>query len=470
MHYRRTLWSFTSNTCICIVSLLLLANSLLIPFYNVMDKLPMLNSNASAGNSSVLLRSFLEDGGHAYLESQELRVLIPAILGVVCVLGFVCNITAMGVLVANARKGKLSLINSLILNLTLADGLVLAFAVPFKAAAYSRASWTLGWLVCKTCDWFLHSCMSAKSFTVAVMAKACFRYVSNPTKQVAIQYRTILAILLLCWGLACVLPAPLWLFAALRREGSSLWCVQAVPPSARDFMAVYVKVYPLLAYCGPLSVALLYFWRAYGRCQRRGTKTQNLRTQIRSRRLTVMLLSLTLTSATLWLPEWVSWVWSRHAAAAAPNKGPPPPPLLFVLCAQVLMLSISLVNPLVVLSMSEEFREGYLGLWRRLTLQKHQPTSKTQGPHAATAPRPPSPRPEGPAHSPAPPMEDPDAAVEMQEERESGKGSDSPGNKDGIHLPDLEQFWHEREAGSSNQENDPVPWEHQDPAEVKAKS
>ncbi|XP_036403482.1 G-protein coupled receptor 151-like [Megalops cyprinoides] len=429
-----------------------------------MDKLQ--NLNISDGNRSVDQQSFFDGGTYHNLDSQELKVLIPVILGVICVLGFTGNVTAIGVLVTNARKGKLSLINSLILNLILADSMVLAFAVPFKAVSYSRAGWILGWFLCKACDWFLHSCMAAKSFTIAIMAKACYRYVSNPTKQVNIHYRTILVILLGCWLLACAVPVPHWMFAILRQEGKGLVCVQDEPPSAHRFMTVYVKVYPLVAYCAPLSFALLFFWRAYGRCQRRGSKTQNLRTQIRSRKLTLMLFGLTVTTATMWLPQWVSWVWAHHAAQAG---GPAPPPPLG-LSAQLLAFSISLVNPLIVLSLSEEFREGYKGLWRRLTLRKHPPKNKL-GPHTPTAPRSPSPRPEtGGGHPPPPPQHRQGRAEEPSAERDPEPGCaepNSPGNKEGVVLPDVEQFWHERETGSLTEENDPVPWEHQESAEAK---
>ncbi|MFT7809899.1 putative G-protein coupled receptor 151 [Arapaima gigas] len=419
--------------------------------------------NVTKGNSSIDKETFFKWGTYHYLDSWELRVLIPVILGVVCVLGFAGNITAMGVLFSNAHKGKLSLINSLILNLTFADGLVLAFTVPFKATTFSQASWTLGWFVCKSCDWFLHSCMVAKSFTIAIMAKACCRYVSNPTKQVSICYKTILVILLFAWLSACVLPTPHWLFATLQKEGDGLACVQAVPPSALNFMSVYVKVYPLVAYCGPLSFALFYFWRAYGRCQRRGSKTQNLRTQMRSRKLIFMLLSLSVTMATMWLPQWVFWVWVHHIME---NEGPAPPSLLS-LSAQLLMFSISLVNPLIVLSLSEEFRESYKGLWRRLTLRKPRPKPK-QGPHTPTAQKSPSPRPETAGGNPtAQSAVHGEESMTGQAPEPSAANTNSPVNKDGIVLPDVEQFWHERETGSLTEVNDPVPWEHQDLNEVK---
>ncbi|KAJ8014890.1 hypothetical protein DPEC_G00020480 [Dallia pectoralis] len=443
-----------------------------------MDKQP--GGNSTAPNSSALDRlrpSSSEGGSFQHLDPGELRVLVAVLLGLIFVLGLAGNLTAMCVLASNARRSKLSLINALILNLMFADGLVLAFVLPFRAAAFYRPSWTLGWAVCKTCDWFLQSCMAVKSVTLAVMAKACYRYVSNPTKQVSIRLRSILLVMWFLWLSACSAPVPAWLFSSLQRESRGLMCVQVVPPEARDFMSIYIKAYPLGAYCAPLSFALLYFWRAYGRCQRRCSKTQNLRTQIRSRKLTLMLFSLTVAMTTLWLPQWVVWVWDRHATereARGRERGQPivvsSPPRLLSLSALLLTISLSLVNPLIVLSLSEEFREGYRGLWRRLTLRKHPPSKPKPGPHAPTAPHSPCPRPETSGQpwggdgclglEPAP-SQGTSAEPQPQAEQVGGLGEEegeSP--KDGIVLLDVEQFWHERETGSMVEENDPIPWEH----------
>uniref|UniRef100_A0A665WCU3 GPCR-2037 n=1 Tax=Echeneis naucrates TaxID=173247 RepID=A0A665WCU3_ECHNA len=373
-------------------------------------------NNMTVLNNSIDRWSFNKCGSFHQLDPRELRVLVPAILGVLCVLGVASNLTAMAILLSNAHKGKLSLINSLIFNLMFADGLVLIFSMPFRAASYSKASWNLGWVVCRTAEWFLQSCMAAKSFTVAVMAKACYHYVSNPTKQVSIHLGSILVVLSFIWLSACSVTIPHWMFATLQREIHRVVCVVMVPPEARNFMTVYVKAYPLGVYCAPLSFALMYFWKAYGQCQHRSSKTQNLRTQIRSRKITLMLFSLTAAMAILWLPQWVVWVWERHIAEKEIEGAQPllsSPPCLLTLSAQLLTFSLSLVNPLIVLSLSEEFRERYRGLWRRLTLRK-QPPKKPNS------------------------------------------------RKDGIVLPDVEQFWHDRETGSNTDENDPVPWEHHD--------
>ncbi|CAL9707280.1 unnamed protein product [Knipowitschia caucasica] len=392
------------------------------------------------------------------LNPEELRVFVPSVLGVICALGVACNLTAMCILLTNSHKGKLSLINSLVFNMMFADGLVLLFSVPFKAVSFSKASWTLGWMVCKTSDWFLHTCMAAKSFTVALMAKACYRYVANPTKQVSLRLGSIIVVLFFIWLSSCCITIPHWLFTFLKNGIQGLKCVFIVPPEARDFMSVYVKAYPLAVYCAPLSFALVYFWKAYGQCQRRSSKTQNLRTQIRSRKLTLMLFCLTVAMAMLWLPQWVVWVWEKHLAEKKiENHSFPSPPLLLTITAQLLTFSMSLVNPLIVLSLSEEFREGYKGLWRCLTLRKQPPPKAKPGPHNPTSLRSPSPRPQVSVQST---QESSliQSASQDQLQCDEKKGKDD----EGIVLPDVEQFWHEREGGSQDAENDPVPWENQD--------
>ncbi|KAK7922582.1 hypothetical protein WMY93_009484 [Mugilogobius chulae] len=416
---------------------------------------PTMDYNTTT-NTSIDKRTLNGHSSSQFLDPEELRVLVPSILGVICALGVACNITAMFILLSNAHKGKLSLINSLVFNLMFADGLVLLFSVPFKAVSFSKVSWTLGWMVCKTSDWFLHTCMAAKSFTVAVMAKACYRYVSNPTKQVSIHLSSIVVVLFFIWLSSCCITIPHWLFAALQKEIQGLNCVFLVPPEARGFMSVYAKAYPLSVYCAPLSFALMYFWKAYGQCQRRSSKTQNLRTQIRSRKLTLMLFSLTVALAILWLPQWVVWLWERHLAEKQiENLFFPSPPLLLTLSAQLLTFSMSLVNPLIVLSLSEEFREGYKGLWRRLTLRKQPPPKAKPGPHNPTSLRSPSPRPEVSVQSARGRSLTPSTSQDQAEQRRVKE-------EEGIVLPDVEQFWNEREGGSQTAENDPVPWEHQD--------
>uniref|UniRef100_A0A6J0US60 G-protein coupled receptor 151 n=1 Tax=Pogona vitticeps TaxID=103695 RepID=A0A6J0US60_9SAUR len=390
-------------------------------------------------------------GGYEPQDSKEWKVVIPAFLGVICLAGFAGNVCVIGILLYNSKKGKPSMIHSLILNLSLADLLLVLFVLPFRAAAYSRGVWYLGWFLCKTSDWFQHACMTAKSLTIAVVAKTCFMYANNPAKQVTIKWQTICAVLLAIWLVALGIPLPLWFFSSLREpEVGSALCVLVIPTQAHEFMSAFVKLYPLLVFCAPFTFAFFYFWRAYGRCQRRGTKTQNLRNQIRSRCLTMMLLSVTLTSAVMWLPDWISWLWLWHL-----TKDGPVPPQGFMATTQVMMFAISSANPLIFVLMSEEFREGFKGLWKRLTLKKLPSTPEDQEETAADDDR------QGtPDTAPSP-----EALTPNQEKEPPSVPCTSESmeiKKEMPILPDVEQFWHDREVVPDAQDNDPIPWEHEE--------
>ncbi|XP_005996170.1 G-protein coupled receptor 151 [Latimeria chalumnae] len=422
-----------------------------------MAKLSIPVSNYSTRDSSLHLQRFA--GGYQPFDSNELEVLIPVLLGAICVAGFAGNVVVIGVLINNAKKGKPSLINSLILNLSIADICISIFIVPFRAASYCKATWNLGWFICRTSDWFIHACMTAKSITIAVVAKACYMYVSNPTKQVTIKYQTILGVILSAWVFAFMLPLPHWLFTTIKRKADTVLCILEIPSPADNFMSIFVNLYPIIVFCIPLIFAFFFFWRAYRRCQRRGTKTQNLRNQIRSRRLTLMLLSVTVAFTILWLPEWISWLWMGHMK----EEGPSPPPV-FIIVSQLLMFSISSVNPLIFLIMSEDFREGFKSLWKRVKFKNPQTlpgSHATQQEDTATA------------NVPANNVQSQEQLSSAQDQDQDQDHSSSLGDsesptskKENIILPDVEQFWHDREGVPSNQDNDPTPWEHQETEKV----
>ncbi|XP_068129807.1 G-protein coupled receptor 151 [Hyperolius riggenbachi] len=409
-----------------------------------------LQSNFSTTNSS-LPKQPLYAGGFLLLDAEHWTFIIATLLVLICLFGLVGNLCVIAILLHNARKAKPSLIHSLILNLAISDLLLLLFAVPFRAASFSRSSLNMGWLVCKTTDWFTHACMSAKSITIAITAKACYMYASNPAKQVNIGNLTILALLMGIWVVSAVLPLPEWFFTDASQVDNSFACLMNVPEQAQEMMATFVKLFPVLVYCIPFTIAFLYFWKAYGQCQRRGTKTQNLRNQIRSRRLTLMLLSVTVTFSILWLPEWVCWLWKWHQQPRGPA-----PPQVFLTFAHILMFSLSFINPLIFLVMSEEFKEGFKDVWKHLTSKKslHVQDIQDQGPLSSEV------LPDSSTPSPGlGPPEKPETNDQIEQSSLQNFGSQD--SKENPVLPDVEQFWHGREANPLDQDNDPTPWEHE---------
>ncbi|XP_066134481.1 G-protein coupled receptor 151 [Saccopteryx bilineata] len=411
----------------------------------------MLAGASADGNASIMNESFAYlhfAGGYLPSDSKDWRTIVPALLVAVCLVGFVGNLCVIGLLLHGAWKGKPSLIHSLILNLSLADLSLLLFAAPVRAAAYSRGIWDLGWFVCKSSDWFIHTCMAAKSLTIVAVAKVCFMYASNPAKQVSIHSCTIWSVLVAIWAVASLLPLPECFFSTTRLHGGVEMCLVDVPAVAEDFMSMFGKLYPLLVFCLPLLFASFYFWRAYGQSQKRGTKTQHLRNQMRSKQLTVMLLSMAITSAVLWLPEWIAWLWTWHLRA-----GGPAPPQGFIALSQVLMFSISSANPLIFLVMSGEFKEGVKGLWKWMITKKQPAGSESQQPPAGNSQVPPDSAPS------------PESTTSIPEKAKAGSSSSRREKADKAEipvLPDVEQFWHERDTVPYVQNSDPIPWEHEE--------
>ncbi|XP_054423911.1 G-protein coupled receptor 151 [Pteronotus mesoamericanus] len=404
------------------------------------------DSNSSTMNVSLAHLHFA--GGYLPSDSKDWRTVVPALLVAVCLAGFVGNLCVTGILLHSAWKGKPSLIHSLILNLSLADLSLLLFSAPVRATAYSRGVWDLGWFVCKSSDWFIHTCMAAKSLTIVAVAKGCFMYASDPAKQVSIHNRTIWSVLVAIWAVASLLSLPECFFSTTRLHAGVEMCLVDIPAMAEEFMSVFGKLYPLLVFCLPFLFASFYFWRAYGQCQKRGTKTQNLRNQMRSKRLTGMLVSIAVTSAVLWLPGWIAWLWMWHLKA-----GIPAPPQGFIALSQVLMFSISSANPLIFLVMSEEFKEGVKGLWKWMVTKKHPAALESQEPPVGNSEALPDnvPSPESPVSIP-----EKDKAGSPSSRKEKAERAEIPV------LPDVEQFWHERDTAPCVQDNDPVPWEHDD--------
>lgn len=418
-----------------------------------------LGGNISTTDSSFPIHT-LYAGGFLARDTDGWTLIIPILLLVMCFLGLVGNVCVIAVLLYNASKSKASLIHSLILNVNVSDLLLLVFSVPFRAAAYWKSSLYLGWFVCKTADWFTHTCMSAKSFTIAIAARVCFMYASDPAKQVNIGHLLIFAVLMCSWLVAAVLPLPEWFFTDARQIQTSFICLMNIPAEAQEIMGIFVKLYPIFVYCIPFTLAFFNFWRAYKQCQHRGTKTQNLRNQMRSRGLTLMLLSVTVTFCILWLPEWVFWLWIWHKPANGPS-----PPQAFVAIAQILMFSMSCVNPLIFMVMSEDFREGFKDVWKRLTSKKSLNGSDIQDQGAMDIQDQGAMNSDGMADSPVPDPESSEqpAAMGQVEQSSSQQNFGSQDSKENPVLPDVEQFWNERESDPADQNNDPIPWEHQEP-------
>ncbi|XP_006008821.2 G-protein coupled receptor 151-like [Latimeria chalumnae] len=380
-------------------------------------------------------------GGLQLVEGMEFTVALPLILAFICLIGFVGNLLMIAVLINDFRKGKSSVVNCLAVNLCSSDLLIAFFCIPIRAATFSKQTWIFGGFICKTSDWFLHSCLTAKSFTMAVMGQARYKFVVNPPRFKNLKPKRLGGMLFFLWSLALVLPVPQMVFSSIHEDPAGNLCFFRVPPYASKFMNVFSKTYPLLAFVLPMIFAVGCYLRILLRNEKKRFRVTNLRHQ--SKRVTLMLMSSNLAFAGMWFPEWVAWIWARHSSADSPQ-----PPTALLVLAQLLVFANGTTNPVLFFVMSEELRGGLRSLWGFLTCRRSRGAASTRNPKAGK---------NGAGRIAS-------AVLSLQDLQAEASPSNAEASKEKCEkvLPDVEHFWQDRRNASAGEDNDPTPWERQE--------
>ncbi|XP_061438943.1 G-protein coupled receptor 151 protein-like [Rhineura floridana] len=358
--------------------------------------------------------------------------LLPWFLAGVCLVSLAGNLLLLVVLVHQLRRGATCAANALVLNLCSADLLLGVYCLPTRIIAYSRRSWVLDGFVCKTADWLLHGCLVAKSLTWAAVGHARRKQVASSSSSspqcLSLSWPRLAGLLAAAWLAALLLPLPHLLFARLEVGGAGselLSCVFRSPPYASNFMAVFSKVYPLVACLAPAGFAGSCYWRSLR--GQRGRRNRLARpSSPQSKRATWVLLGLTLLFQATWLPEWVVWLWERH------SQGSPWPPPALVFAAEALVFLDGSLSPAVFLAASGDLRDGLRSLWKKLSCSEGGVEEEGAGRPAGAKP-----------------------GGEVQEDRDGAAAAVEKV------LPDVEHFWKDRRNTSAGEESDPIPWEHQ---------
>ncbi|MEE6523446.1 hypothetical protein FKM82_022366 [Ascaphus truei] len=370
--------------------------------------------------------------------AMETTVVLPLILSTICLVGFAGNLMVIAILLHDFRKGKCSVVNTLVINLGATDLLLILFCIPVRIVTYAKKSWVFGSFVCKTTEWFLHSCLIVKSFTLAAIGQARYKHVVTPPKFLSFNKKHVLVLLILIWTLSFLLPLPHLIYTRLEMKQEGLFCIFDIPEYASYFMNVFSKMYPLVAYVLPMFFTISCYMRALRRRKERRNRVPNPR--ILSRKITSMLMSVSLAFEAMWLPEWIVWIWARHS-----SFGTLQPPTALMVLAQVIMFLNSTLNPGVFLAVSDEFREGFQNIWLMMRCKNCNGEGHTRagenGSDMVTS------------------------TIQSLQDLQTIPGlhtSKDPDQKEEKILPDVEHFWQDRRNTTAGEENDPMPWERQE--------
>lgn len=366
--------------------------------------------------SNVTLFDFV--GGVQLLRGETIRTVIPVILIGVCISGALCNLLVLVVFIRDFRKGKGSEIKALLASLASTDLLILLLCAPVRSVTFYKQVWTLGSFVCKTTDWFQHSCVVAKTLLLAATTRSKHTFIVGDEESFP-NTTWIHGALAFIWTVAVLFSLPQLLFATLVPYGGDEFvCVSEMPVCASDFMSLFYKIYPTAVFVVPMIFTLAYYTKTLHGAVNNAPSPQH------QNKVTLVLLFLSGALGLMLLPEWGTFTWIRLGF----NR----PPVSLLIFAQVLLYACSSLSPVILMTMYDDVRQGLVTLWLIATCRRSkQPPGckicvKTDGNGA-----------------------------------EAGANEVATNSKEKT-FPDVEHFWTGRRNTHVEDEQDPVPWEREE--------
>lgn len=345
-------------------------------------------------------------GGVQLLQGEDIKTALPVILIGICVSGAVGNLLVLLIFIRDFRNGRGSEVKALLGCIASTDLMILLLCAPVRAVTYNRQTWTLGSFICRTTDWFQHSCVVAKTLILAASSMAKHNLVSSTTKSPLFSPKRINGLLVFIWIVSMIFSIPQMSFAALLPYRNTSICVSEIPMCASDFMNVFYLIYPTATYAVPVIFTLAYYTKALYTAVNHAPSPQQ------QSKVTLVLLCVSGANSLMLLPEWGTFTWTRLGY----NK----PPVGLTIFSQVLLYACSSLSPVILVTMYDDVRQGLITLWFIATCRgsKHNKGPKTKG-----------------------------------------NGANVNSKELGKTFPDVEHFWTGRSDTQVEENQDPVPWE-----------
>lgn len=352
-------------------------------------------------------------GGIQLLQGEDTRTAMPVILIGICLSGAVGNLLVLLIFIRDFRSGRGSEVKALLASLASTDLVILLLCAPVRAVTYYKQTWTMGGFMCRTADWFQHSCVVAKTLILATTTRAKHTLLvpscppSSPT--------WIHGALAFIWIVSMMFPIPQMLFATLLPHGGDAVCVSEMPVCASDFMSLFYKIYPTAAFVAPVILTVAFYTKTLYTAVNHAPSPQH------QSKVVLVLLCQSGALGLMLLPDWGTFTWIR--------LGYPRPPAGLVMFAQVLLYACSALSPVILMTMYDDVRQGLVSMWLAATCRSQKPPKKcpqAEGNGAEVGAN--------------------DVTNALSQEKDKT-------------FPDVEHFWTGRRNTCVDDEQDPIPWE-----------
>ncbi|XP_050541296.1 neuropeptide SIFamide receptor-like isoform X2 [Daktulosphaira vitifoliae] len=281
----------------------------------------------------------------------------------VFVIGFIGNTSVVLVIYKNVRMQS-SPTNIFIVNLAVADLLVVVVCIPFTLISSITTEWRLGLTICKLVPYFQGVSVNASiNFLVAISVERCMSicFPMNPVGK-GICKRAVFVVWII--SLIITIPWALYFDVQLMEEGSDRQiCVESWPtPEYGNWYYVFANL--LMCYILPLSiiaVCYLFIWLKVSCRKVPGEPMHNSASMVQRSKMKVitMILYVVVLFAVSWLPLYVVFTCIKFVPMS-------PTVQRFTLAilpiAQWLGTANSSINPLLYAIFNHRFRDGYKAL------------------------------------------------------------------------------------------------------------
>ncbi|CAL1529230.1 unnamed protein product, partial [Lymnaea stagnalis] len=320
-----------------------------------------------SGNTSIAVSSLntsISDQNEMTMTFEDyVRIIVPTIFGVICVLGVFGN--SMVIIVVLTDKHMRNTTNILILSLAVADLLFLVCCVPFTAVNYAINVWPFGNFGCKLIQYAKYVTAYASVYTLVIMTISRYIAVVMPLRSLTLlNTRNTLFAILFIWIIILSGNSPIFLqFGELHYEvqnetRSACLNVQELedPVSGQVFFGFFF----VIGYFIPLAAITFLYGRILirlrcadvpGDCKQ--SRAENIRMK---RSVTKMVSIVVIVFAVCWMPLQIMLFAERFGAFTfTDNK-------LYtgILFASTCLAYVnSCVNPILYAFLSDSFRQNF---------------------------------------------------------------------------------------------------------------
>ncbi|XP_029342413.1 neuropeptide SIFamide receptor-like [Acyrthosiphon pisum] len=295
--------------------------------------------------------------------SPEVTVLFCIAYAAVFVVGFVGNISVVLVVYKNVRMQS-SPTNIFIVNLAIADLLVIVVCVPFTLIGSITTEWRLGLVICKLVPYFQGVSVNASINTLmAISVERCLSicYPMSPVGK-GVCKRVVVII----WIISLTITMPWAIYFDLQpmEEGSDNQICLESWPTVESGNLYFVLANLLLCYVLPLTViavCYMFIWQKVSRRKVPGEPMHNGANMVQRSKMKVitMIMYVVVLFAVSWLPLYVAFslikFWPLPPAVESYTVASLP-------VAQWLGAANSSINPLLYAIFNHRFRDGYRAL------------------------------------------------------------------------------------------------------------